>query len=489
MKKLLIALLAGLVSVSILSACSNDAYLGGDEDEDDDDDEAVTTTAKPNDGETTAPVTTTTPSTGDKPTTDKPLTEEKPVTQPEPHLHVAGDTWTVDLNNHWKVCSCGEIMEQEAHNDAEECSVCGSYIIVWDDGMIDLTQYNDKLHCIFEAEYDENGNLLEKATYEYTYTANDQIETSKTTVYDENSEVVSIMDVSCTYDANGNLLTEINAYNNLADDFSYTTKCTYTYTDLDNVLTQTTEEFDEDGNLTSTYQIEYAYNELGMPITEKHYSDGVLTTMYFLEADEYGFPMTVKSYEYYSDGTIFVTEYEDYEAVKEYWTDADGNELDRSQLFDPDAAADLIGTWKGSVDLAELMETADAQASCIMNYTLIFRNDGTCLAIMDISYDDYKQFIIVVSEAMLRAMYTDEEFEAAMGMTISQYVAYFCDDEYVGEAYEEMTEGSEGVYYVQNGTLYTGNSWNESLVEADCTITGNSMTIEFDGIPLTMTKQ
>ena len=225
MKKLLLALLAGLVSISVLSACADEAYLGGEDEEEDEDDEAITTTV-PADGETTAPGTTTPP----------PQTEETPDSTPDTHNHTAGDVWMVDANNHWHICSCGEIMDLSAHSDPEDCADCNTSIIRWDDGMVDLTQYNDKSHCIFEAEYDENGNLLAKATYAYTYTANDLIEACKTTVYNENGEVVSITDVSCTYDANGNVLTEIEVYNNVEDDYSYTTKYTFTYTDLDNIL-------------------------------------------------------------------------------------------------------------------------------------------------------------------------------------------------------------------------------------------------------------
>ncbi len=51
--------------------------------------------------------------------------------EPE-HVHAASGEWYIDGNNHWKVCSCGEIMSKSAHSGGTAttenkavCSTCG----------------------------------------------------------------------------------------------------------------------------------------------------------------------------------------------------------------------------------------------------------------------------------------------------------------------------------------------------------------------------
>ena len=493
MKKLLIALLAGLVSVSILSACNNDSYLGGD-DEDDDGDQAVTTTTQK--GETTAPPSTTAPSTEEKPSThpnteEKPTTEEKPSTQPEVHQHTADTIWMADTLNHWKVCSCGEIIDRGTHNlTDEECSECGSWVYVWEvDNSVSVIQYNENGDVIYEADFDTDNQLIAKRLSTYSYNDNDDLLIYHATDYDSNDLAVMTTKVTYTYDNDGMLLTETEVVNDLVENDAYTVVYSYTYDELGNVLTMTTVNYDAQGKIEETQKLVYTYYESGHPKTEQLYINDELTYMYFLEADEDGFSVVVKSLEYYENGTIFVTEYDGYEIVDEYWTDADGNKLDNSNLFNPNAAADLIGTWKGEMNLADIMESDNGELSCMVNVTMTFRNDGTYLVTMDLSYEDFKQFVIMVSEAMLRSIYTDEEFKAATGMTIAEYVANSCNDESLRESYDEMAEKTEGVYYVKDGVLYIGDSWDAPMEAADYTLSGNTLTMEYEGIALTLTKQ
>ena len=42
-----------------------------------------------------------------------------PETEPS-HVHDGGTAWKLDLNSHWKICSCGEILEKADHQWIED---------------------------------------------------------------------------------------------------------------------------------------------------------------------------------------------------------------------------------------------------------------------------------------------------------------------------------------------------------------------------------
>ena len=172
-------------------------------------------------------------------------------------------------------------------------------------------------------EVDENGN---KTTYEYTDKNNPNLvtkivkENKKTDTADgEEPEYETVEHVEYTYDSKGNQLTETDFINN--------TKTTNTYDSLGNQLTSETvsiavtengdtdelldvenetNEYDEDGNLTSTESeagtieeaVTYTYDAMGKTLQS---NDKTLDIITAYEYDEFG--RQIKTTVTYSDGS------------------------------------------------------------------------------------------------------------------------------------------------------------------------------------------
>ena len=224
---------------------------------------------------------------------------------------------------------------------------------------------------IYTYTYDANGNQLTKNVTYYdgndvldsiekqvsTYDANGNELTWKITEYNSNNEVISIDEYTYTYDAHDNKLSEKRVISDGAGNVTYMVEYLYTYDEQDNRMTDTTIEYNNDGKILSKYIIEYdsegntlsrtivefdsegniieslkgvfAYDENGMLSTIHVYFNDAFVGIEFYEPDEYGEPILVKTFEYADDGSILVSEYEDDEIVNQYWTDADGNIIEK----------------------------------------------------------------------------------------------------------------------------------------------------------------
>ena len=145
--------------------------------------------------------------------------------------------WETDPANHWQLDASGAIVNQGAHDsgDSWTCSVCGSDILVWDDGSADVTDYDAYGNTVRFTTYDENGEVTYQSRHvltcnedgiilkdqeylggqlysETTYTVNEngeQIPTGSHSWYEDGTSASSQYDefgncvYSATYDENG----------------------------------------------------------------------------------------------------------------------------------------------------------------------------------------------------------------------------------------------------------------------------------------------
>ena len=79
----------------------------------------------------------------------------------ETHTHVSDGDWVCDFNSHWHLCECGEEMGKGAHTlEHVNCTVCGSEIVVWEDGSKEVTVYNDHGDNIQFTSYAPDGSVM-----------------------------------------------------------------------------------------------------------------------------------------------------------------------------------------------------------------------------------------------------------------------------------------------------------------------------------------
>lgn len=92
------------------------------------------------------------------------------------HVHDGGTAWKLDLNSHWKICSCGEILEKTDHQWIEDtrwigqkdCDVCKVAYTNKDDAYLMLTLH-DSYYCILYQFYTMDGVLEYTEEFNYTY--------------------------------------------------------------------------------------------------------------------------------------------------------------------------------------------------------------------------------------------------------------------------------------------------------------------------------
>lgn len=94
------------------------------------------------------------------------------------HTHTPAEQWSFDINNHWHSCQCKESLDSEAHTLTDNtCSVCGSEVLIQEDGTAQLSRYDEYDRCILSVSYtkDEKGNWMEGERQEYEVNQNGDI--------------------------------------------------------------------------------------------------------------------------------------------------------------------------------------------------------------------------------------------------------------------------------------------------------------------------
>ena len=213
------------------------------------------------------------------------------------HTHTAAGDMQSDAETHWKVCECGETLEQEAHTPENgACTVCGAAVGTPEDSSSRTELYNEygdltKLLVIeegvvlidesYEYEYDDDGHMLSKRSYE-----GDRLTAEFVFGLTDNGEV-------------------------------YTAEETYWYSDGSGSRS----EYDISGNKTHTVNYHadggvaeeclYEYSSDGVRMAEKRYSGSVLMGEYEFMLGETGEKLLARSCTYEEDGSYMLVEYDE----------------------------------------------------------------------------------------------------------------------------------------------------------------------------------
>lgn len=88
----------------------------------------------------------------------------------ETHTHTSAGDWVCDFDNHWRICECGEKIDKAAHTlEHVNCTVCGSEVVLWEDGTKEVTVYNSHGDNIQFTSYASDGSVVTDERLAFVY--------------------------------------------------------------------------------------------------------------------------------------------------------------------------------------------------------------------------------------------------------------------------------------------------------------------------------
>lgn len=281
------------------------------------------------------------------------------------------NAWERDPNMHWHEDENGVRTDEGAHalNDIM-CEICQSCILVYDDGMCDVSNYNEYDELTRYSYYDADGGIIDDYVYVYEYDENGVKRSAATYYFDALVEVSEYgldpfgfsvqksvrgfnddgTESAYLCDEYGNIVSAkvTNAEGEVIFDEAYT----YTY-DKEGMPVYTIQksvfedgsvfyletdamgnrvieaQYNPDGSLVYEYKFLYEYDEHGRMTKEITTEDGapIFESRYAYSSDPYdlwGYQcMTI---DYFEDGSKIVSELDEFgDIIKETTYDADGS--------------------------------------------------------------------------------------------------------------------------------------------------------------------
>lgn len=511
MKKLVCAMLACLLALTMLAACGNETpTVPGKTEPTSSSTASKPTDPKPTDPEPTDPKPTDPEPTDPEPTdpepTDPEPTDPKP-TDPKPPVHTceAEGDWQVDLNNHWKLCRCGETVDTGAHEMVNgSCAVCSAEIFSNDfTGDTYLWMYDENNMVLSELLYSADGTLLSSLSWEYGFDDNGELLWEK-------EYMDGLLYRHYTYDAYGHIVTEdyyaedgsveeayrydwvYDADGDPVSKKEYCNDVLYYEGTFHPELGQSYPEeeiwYGEDG---SRERYEYTYDDNGNVLLEVRYEDDVLAykCYYVVESTIYGeWSYPAQEYAYNEDGSYTLTEYDpEGEILRQENYDAEGNLINNQGKFDPEVCAPLFGTWYGTFTMnAADMGLEGVEGSIDLDVVMVLDELGNMTMYTTMDTQAFMDFMVPLQEEMIYQMLaqsmgeecTREEmdaiFQTQYGMSIHDYVVMMVSQMDVEEMINQETAG---VYYVEGDTFYSGDSWTSAMEPSRFTLEGDTLTL------------
>jgi len=163
----------------------------------------------------------------------------------------------------------------------------------------------------------------------------------------------------------------------------------------------------------------------------------------------------------------------------------EGERIITDSRFKTANCKDLFGTWSGVVEVpGKDFVDQNFTGALKMQYSIVFNQDGTFQEITKLlneeqlnkSVEDY--YIDIFYKEFTNLGYTqaqaDEAMIATYGMNVNDYAKKMAS---VFNWENLVNTTINGVYYVANGKLCSGNSWSVALDTDNYTIANNTLTI------------
>lgn len=167
--------------------------------------------------------------------------------------------------------------------------------------------------------------------------------------------------------------------------------------------------------------------------------------------------------------------------------ETEGERIITDERFTTAEAAPYFGAWKGEMvitgEMLSMLGLEGLEGEIPVSMTYTFGNDGEMTILTE--FVDWEGFMSIMYDYTLDLLYA--EF-AGMGM--DKATADAAVKEYYGMTMEELVSVSLSsmkpedmnsttymVYYVENGILYTANSWDEEMYEETHTLEGDTLQL------------
>ncbi len=164
----------------------------------------------------------------------------------------------------------------------------------------------------------------------------------------------------------------------------------------------------------------------------------------------------------------------------------EGERIITDERFTTSANSFLFGKWTGVAKMdGTVMGIEDFDGSFEVNVTLTFGSAGEldiALAVKDV--EAFNTAMLKYLEDSLYASFASEGYKkdaadsamkATYGMTVSEYAASMLTSMDLPGML--AANSIAGVYYVQDGKIYTGDAWTSTLEASDFKLEGDSLTI------------
>ena len=168
----------------------------------------------------------------------------------------------------------------------------------------------------------------------------------------------------------------------------------------------------------------------------------------------------------------------------------EGERIITDARFTTAATAELQGRWGIDIPVTgEELGIPDLTEPLIFVYTMEFGNDGTLKMYTTVA--DEEAFWDVIIDIYVDSMYAefaaqglnreaaDQAMMDAYGMGVEEYLQDSIKDVSINELMEDIMGdvSSQAVYYVENGKLYSGLTWEGTMDEDEFTLDGDTLTI------------
>ena len=167
----------------------------------------------------------------------------------------------------------------------------------------------------------------------------------------------------------------------------------------------------------------------------------------------------------------------------------EGERIITDERFTTAATIDYQGKWVTEFNMSgEMMDLPEFENGINCYLYLELCNDGS--AIMRIDVVDLEAFEADMTTYLVKVLYdefaasglgkeeADAAFLEAYGMSLEEYAGFAVKEMDMGSIFSQMTV--EMVYYVEDGSLYLGDSWIDISEPSPVSLDGDTLTVEED---------
>ena len=169
----------------------------------------------------------------------------------------------------------------------------------------------------------------------------------------------------------------------------------------------------------------------------------------------------------------------------------EGEKINTDSRFKTANCKEFFGEWNGVIKVSgrDLIDPGFT-GKLEVDYTITFNNDGTYKESVEVLNekafkDEVEQYYIATIYATFKNQYgmTKEQADKAMKDELGMDVKEFCKIEASAVDYEAIFETSaetmgKGVYYVEDGKIYSGDKWSGTLDSEGYTITETTLVLD-----------